>query len=187
MDPRLCPADLLLLQRTLSVGPHSDPQPSHARMHDKNLSPVPRASRGPARNPRPLYVAQPCSYASKQERRESFFALSPLSFLGCRYAMHASCCPTVLGAVSLPRWNVVHATPDVLPARRRRRRREWPTSLSRRAASIARAIAGRPVLPGTDSLSCTQRTQRHCDTCTTSLTSIWESQSPRLQLLAAWK
>lgn len=162
VDPRLCPADLFPLQIPLSVAPHSN----HACM--TRISPPETFSAVPPGIPA-LYVAQPCSYASEQERTESFFSPLPLSpvprTLGMCGMRGACCsCPTVLGAVSLP--SCVHAPHEVPPgtaeAEAASGMADEPLSPNK-AARLAEPelFAGSPVPPGTDSLSCTQRTQRH--------------------------
>lgn len=180
MDPRLCPADLFPLQKPLSVGPRSHPA-SHACM-TRTSRDSPERGGVPPGIPA-LCVAQPCSYAGKQERAESFFSISPP-------VPRMRLLPHTFGGSELAKVGVVvHAPHEVLPARRRRRRRrEWPTSLS----LASRPVAGPPVLPGTDSLSCTQRTQRtqrHVTQCATSLMRIWTkkvSESEKWIWLDCW-
>lgn len=160
-------------------------------MHDKNLKRLPRAWRRPARNPRPVCGSAllVCRQARKRRKLLFHFPSRP-SHAG----MHGMRCVRVLphtfGGSELAKVGVVvHAPHEVLPARRRRRRRrEWPTSLS----LASRPVAGPPVLPGTDSLSCTQRTQRtqrHVTQCATSLMRIWTkkvSESEKWIWLDCW-
>lgn len=146
VGPRLCPADLLPLQKPMSVGPHPCVPCMTTTRRPQGL--------GSRSEPPPCGSALlVCRRAGKTRK----LLCQPLSPRGawCRSARHAergairyvSGWPTVLGAVRLPRqaW-YMHV--DVLPARRRRRHREWPTSLSlppsRQATSRAQGSSPGP-------------------------------------------
>lgn len=88
-DPRLVQLTYSRCRSLCQSGPIPTHQPC---VHDKE---TPQSFGVPPGIPA-LYVAQPCSYASKQERAESFFSL-PLSALGCHVCMFASAAPQFWG------------------------------------------------------------------------------------------